>query len=347
MAGFDFNFDNEINNIRKKTGAGGTKPATAASPVKQEEVETTPAPQAVATAERPEPTPREIKEPEPEGFGVSQSHQESNNGDFVPRRLKDPINWKAFKPLRGVFDFVGGDRPVVLHEPIKRTQASGMPEGLIVATQLELKTKYAGASLEFPWGTYTIDETNRVFTTRASLLRYLLFDGLRNADGIHVQYAKQWLVGHIPNAFDENFKLDASKASDELDIYVLLFVAHNVASDGESIVAPTHDMADQLGLMNTNVTRLMDMVNSQSAAFDQFAERSHTLQIVTLLDRMGLLRGGLPKETGEFVRLLEQNRESVELMGETVDQHISAEADRKRVLAREARMKAAYANTRR
>lgn len=347
MAGFDFNIDNELKNIRKKPGTGASKPAEA-KPTEPEKLpeDSKQAPQAVATAEPVAPEPREITQPEPEGFGINQSHQESNNGaSSKPRRVSDPVNWKAFKPLRGVFDFVGGDRPVILREPVKRAQASGMPDGLIVAMQSQLKDKYQGATLEFPWGSYEIDEYNRVFTTRASLLRYLLFDGLRDGEGIHVQYAKQWLVLHQPLSFDANFSTEILKpGSDELDIYALLMVAHLSTEPAKPGVKTESDFqaSDQLVLVNDNVTRLMEMVNNQSASLDAFADRNHTLQTVTLLDRMGLLKGGLPKDTGEFLRVLEQNRGAIETMSATVDEHIIAEKERQRVILREKRMKATY-----
>lgn len=344
MVGFDFDINRELNNIRKKPGAGTSNPAETKPP---EPEESAAAPQSVAVDVRPERAPREISEPEPEGFGIDQSHQESNAGSSAkPRRVSDPVNWKAFKPLKGVFDFVGGDRPVVLREPIRRSQVSGIPEPMILAIQDQLKEKYKGMVVDFPWGSYIIDDRSRVFTTKSSLMRYLLFDAFRDGHGLEVQYAKQWLVSHQPASFDVNFKQDSLKPSnDELDIYALLLVAR-LSETTEKPEMPSgldFQANDQLSLMNDNVTRLMEMVNNQSETLDAFAERNHTLQTVTLLDRMGLLKGGLPKDTGEFIRVLEQNRGAIETMSETVDEHITAEKERKRVLEREARMKAAYA----
>lgn len=344
MVGFDFNIDNELNSIRKKPGTGASRPAEA----KPQTEEKKQAPQAVATEAPVAPEPREIKEPEPEGFGINQSHQESNNGSSPkPRRVSKPIDWQAFKELKDVFVHVGGERPVVLQEPIRRSQTSGIPEPMMTAIQEKLKEKYKGASLEFPWGTYTIDDNSRVFTIKSSLMRYLLFEAFSDGTGLEVQYAKQWLVSHQPAAFDVNFKISSLKpASDELDIYVMLFVAYS--SEGSQAKSngsfESNFLAiDQLNLMNDNVSRLMDMVDNQSTTLETFADRNHTLQTVMLLDRMGLLKGGLPKDTTEFIRVLEQNRSAIETMSETVDDHISAEKDRKRVLLREEHLKAKYA----
>lgn len=347
MTGFDFDVNNELRSIRKKPGTGASKPADVKAPAEQPEPEESkPAPQAVAIDETPLPAAREIKQPEPEGFGINQSHQESNNGASAkPRRVSDPVDWKGFKPLKGVFDFVGGDRPVILREPVKRAQASGMPDGLIVAMQSQLKAKFQGATLEFPWGTYEIDDYNKVFTTRASLLRYLLFDGLRDGNGIQVQFAKQWLVLHQPLSFDADFSTEVLKSgSDELDIYALLMVAYLSEQPVQSGVKTERDFqaSDQLNLVNANLSRLMEMVDNQSTTMSSFVDRNQTLQTVTLLDRMGLLKGGLPKDMGAFLRLLEQNRDAIESMSQTVDEHNAAEKERQRVLDREARMKAAY-----
>lgn len=338
MTGFDFNVDSELAGIRKKSGSGASKPA--ATPTQSDAPKGPP----TSVPETPVELPgQEVKHEEPEGFGIDQSHQETNaGGSPKPRKTSDLVNWKAFKTLRGVFEFVGGERPVILKEPIRRTQVSGIPEPLMLTIQDQLKEKYKGAIVDFPWGPHEIDDRNRVFTAKPTLLRYLLLDGLREGDGEQVQYAKQWLVSHQPAAFDTNFNpANLKPSSDELDIYALLLVAH-LSDSGASTVQTSegdYQTVDQLNLISTNVMRMLDKMNTQELAFEAFAERNDTLQTVVLLDRMGLLKGGLPKDIGAFVRVLEQNRGEVAMMSETVDAHIVAEKERQRTMAREERLK--------
>lgn len=333
MAGFDFNIDNELAGMRRQTSASAPVKPPAAKP----------APKAVPQDVREAPPAENPVLPEPEGFAVKQGHQEANSGGSDVRAPADLVNWKKFKTMPGVFEFVGGARPVLLKEHIKRSQVSGLPEPMMIAIQDALRERYKGAVVEFPWGSYQIDDRNRVFTAKSSLMRYLMFDAFRDASGTHVQYAKQWMVSHHLNVFDTNFRPDMLKqASDELDIYALLLVSAltdadmkpGALSDGE------HAVSDQLSMLNSNMNRLFERLTDQDDVFEKYAERSHTIQTVMLLDRMGLLRGGLPKDTAAFMRVLEQNRDELEGMSGRIDEHLTAEQERKRTMLREERLRA-------
>lgn len=268
-----------------------------------------------------------------------------------PDEKIESVDWKAFKTIPGVFVRKDpyGERPVQLVDEIKRSQVSGLIEPLFAFIQDHLKAKYVGASLRFPWGVFKITDRNRVFTIKASLLRYLMFDSLRDDAGTHVLYAKQWLAWHHP-AFTEEFKPEVhlSYANDELDIYALLAVAHRMRQleqieRKQSRVRPVasqlnYDVMDQISMINAGVTRLLDKLNQQEKRLYAQSERSLMTETVLLLDRMGLLKGGLPHDTGEFVRLLEQNRDMLRETSDVLDQHIRAEKEREKRLLRERRM---------
>ncbi|MGX1195866.1 hypothetical protein [Metabacillus sp. SLBN-84] len=289
--------------------------------------------------------------PEPEEPALSHSHggedatSSQKKKSVQPSGAVSPVDWKRFKTLPGIFEHVGGDRPVRLNPDIKRLKVSGIPEPMLAAVQKRLKEKHTGAVVAFPWGEYEITEKNRVFTTKASLLRYLMFDAFRDEAGTHIQYAKQWMVLQHP-VFDQGFNPDThlSQASDELDIYTLLFVAHTseeYREEPEKVSGSELDYqtAERIGMLNMGMGRLLDKLNEQEAMFRTYTERSTVLQTVTLLDRMGLLAGGLPRDVGELMRVLASNRKALAETDLVVSGHIQAEEERKKTLARQERLR--------
>lgn len=288
------------------------------------------------------PNPRQA---EPEGFDVAQSQQETPGNSGNKNKKADPVNWKQFKTLPGIFEHVGGDRPVRLNQRIRKSQVSGIPEPMLGFIQEHLKERYIGAVVDFPWGSYKVTDKNRVFNANPSLIRYLAFDALRDAAGTHVQYAKQWMVLQHP-VFDEGFNPDThlGQTSDELDIYALLFVGHADTDYNESVQSskePEQDYqtAERMGLLNISMSRVLDKLNEQEAAFNQYTERNSMIQTVMLLDRMGLLRGGLPRDVGDFIRILEESRDTVADTNNVIDSHMEAEKERQKTLARQERMR--------
>lgn len=315
---------------RKPTGGGApsTRPPQAA-PVQP------PVQQAAPPAAKPEPV----------GFGVEHSRPSPSGGSgtakkSAPQGRVDHAGWKAFQPLPGVFDFVGGERPIALAD-ITRGSVSGVPEPLLYHIQKVLRERFTGATMAFPWGTYVIDERNLVFSQKSSTMRYLLFDAIRDDDGSHVQYAKQWFALHHPTGFDPDFdpRRHMKSAQDELDIYMLVHVAHLERAATPAAVPDAH-LDSKLDLLGMNMRNILERMSEQEQQLNEHLNRQQVLETVTLLDRMGLLKGGLPKDPGELVRLLEVNRDVIRDVGSVVDGHVQAEEDRKKRLAREERMRA-------
>lgn len=276
---------------------------------------------------------------EPESIS-DQTKDSDASQDFV-HDDEQSIDWRRFKTLPRLYEHVGGYRPVQLVKDVKKVTVSGTVEPLFDELQKQLKLRYQGAQVHFPWGTHNIDEKNRVFTTKSSLVRYLMYDGLRDGDGTHVQYAKQWFAFAYPTAFDANFRPDIhiKPADDSLDIYVLLYIAHqsDIADgryDDRSISASDEltghqiETLEQVELLNTSMTRAIGMLKHQELEMRKQADRSQMMQTLLLLDRMGLLKGGVPRDVEGLARLLETSRDVLNDTETAVDKHIEAERSR-------------------
>lgn len=280
----------------------------------------------------------DVKQTQDEELGESATSTTVDNASKAKTTTTDPVGWKGFKALPGVFEHVGGSRPIALNQQIRRSQVSGVPDPLLTFIQQKLEERYTGAHIEFGWGRYNVTNRNKVFTVKSTLIRYLMFDALRDADGTHVQYAKQWLALHHPLAFSPEFdpEVNLQSNSDELDIYALLYISHDV-NDGVAY-GEVDDTTDRLISLHGGLHYIIDKLSQQEAVFNAYAERNHTVQTVLLLDRMGLLKGGLPRDVGDFVRILEESRSELSDAGTYVDRHIKAEEERTRTLERDQRI---------
>lgn len=290
---------------------------------------------------------------EPEGLPVK-SQQESFRGGGSGASDTENIDWTTFKTLPGIFERVGGARPVQLNPNIKISQVSGIPEPFFAIIQDRLKERYVGMAAPFPWGNHKITEKNKVLTTKASLIRYLLFDALRDPEGTHVQFAKQWLALHHP-AFSKEFNPNVhlkpnADAADALDIYAMLFVVYTTeygpeadklrrASVDLSESEEFYQMNERIGMMNAGMNRLLEKLNQQEEQLKAQAERESMIQTVLMLDRMGLLKGSLPRDLDELAGVLERNRDLLHQTDGLIDKHLKAEQERQKRLERERRMK--------
>lgn len=371
--GLDFN--NELNNMRpsdrqleqerkerqrkkraleeahnkQKAGASGTSAskAPAQKPAEQNnsevrESDTTPAHNM---------SKDEITRPETEG--LQQSHdaetpgvdsnavKEESIAEEFHHENEIGIDWRKFKTLDKMFEHVGGYRPVQLAPSIKKVAVSGAIEPLFAEIQKQLKARFSGAVIHFPWGEYEINDDNKVFKVKSTLIRYLMYDALRDAEGSHVQYAKQWLALNYTSVFDANFRPDIHiKASeDALDIYAVLFMAHTVdVEDGryddrskavsDALDGYQIETLEQMQMMNTSVSRVIDQLKTQDDLLRRQSERSQMMQTVLLLDRMGLLKGGVPRDVDGFAKLLEDSRDDLIKAETIVDHHIDGERGR-------------------
>ncbi|MGC6586672.1 hypothetical protein ACPV3A_17095 [Paenibacillus sp. Dod16] len=377
MSGFDFDFSRELENMR---GSGHSsvpekskEPSSVSKPNVEPQLNPLQGNSGSAASKPASPSPAQATAPEPiaepaiqaeraaippaeePGIEVKQSHEENlggGGGGSAQETNDHPINWKKFKTLPGVFEHVGGDRPVVLNPNIKRVQVSGVPEPMVSIIQNLLKKRHLGAVIDFPWGSYRIEETNKVFTTKTSLVRYLLFDSLRDEAGTHVQYARQWFALQYPTSLYPDFKpkRDMNASSDELDVYALLAVAHSAEPErsavGDSRVGLDREAMERLSMLNANMDRVLSKLTVQDQRMQENAERSNMIQTILLLDRMGMLNGALPRDIGEFIRMLEENRDVIGKTTDAVNNHMEAEQERKKTLVRDERLRQFHKNRR-
>lgn len=344
MSDFEFNAAAELTKIRGATPPPRSRPPrapqTTPKPTKSGNNASTtkrPAPPVVETEHapaNPASTPRTVEA----GLEVKQSHQETPSGGSTPDDAPF-VDYKAFKPLRGIFDRVPNDleRPVRLNPAIKKVSISGQLEPMFSHIQHKLAEKHIGVAIHFPWGDYEIDARNRVLTTNASLMRYLTFDAMRDGDASHVQYAKQMFALTHPGGFDKHFNVESIRGGDDsLDVFVML-LADYLSEDAPATVptqAPPVE-SEQVALIERNVERVLEHLTAQAERQEAAAKRADLTETVLLLDRLGLLKGGLPKDVGQFVRTLEVNRDALVEMQETMASFIGAEDERERTLARE------------
>lgn len=287
------------------------------------------------TTKRPTAAPLSDAAP---GFKVEQSHQETPGGSNTSRQPADAVDWKNFKVLPGIFKYVGGTRPVRLETDIKRVQLQGVPGPMVTMLQAKLKEDYEGAIVDFPWGSYPIAADNKVFTQKTTLARYLLFDGFRDDAGLHVQYAKQWLALQHP-AFDATFDpaLHMSPSDDALDIYAVILASSMAASGATTDRSAVDDIvAERLGMINAGMQHMAKQLKDQELAMASHIERMDVTQTILVLDRMGLLRGGLPRDLDQFVKVLEDNRQGISDASRTIGKHTGSERARRETLLRDA-----------
>lgn len=320
------------------SNTGEVKPAAKSSPVAE-----TPVP--IVT------TPQEIKQPEPEGLEVKVSNEErpgvDNSSQQSEKKVRPIINWKAFKEVDKLFEYIGGERPVGLFPNIKRSQVSGMPEPLITFLQSVLFTKYDGIIANLPYRrSYRVNRDNKVFRTKSSLMRYLMFYALNDIeDGLGTQLAKQWfaLNTHYTDHVEFDYVEHMQPNSDEFDIYALLVVSDQVKrtmlKQNAINNVPINDVSveEQLKMLNANNMRLLKKLNKQEELIIEQSRRNDMTQTLLLLDRMGLLKGSIPKNIDDLVSLLEQNRQVLSDTSFAIDNHIIAEDERQTTLLQQQR----------
>lgn len=282
--------------------------------------------------------------------------------------------------------------------PIKltHTSVSNIPRGLISDIQRTLAHQFEGYTFYLNGRDgaqeVRITDTNRVFQTTRGLVYFLLFMSFRHthdllhdlglgdvADtsslgtahthdtfghglGLGVQYAKQWLVGHHPNVFQDTFDVQAIQQAQDMafDVYAMVFAFSErmTQSHAQQTTQASHGTVDPVGagLYEAQDTLIRQQVESREetrAGMSQLAsllERTHLeqmavlranyveserqtmLQTVLVLERMGLLKGGIPSDTQALLDLLEQNRDVIRTTDEAVSRHVEHERERARRL---------------
>lgn len=309
-----------------------------AKPAKSEPSAPTSAPSAPA---QPKPTAQRPATPKTEtGLVVKQSHTE-RPGDSAPKR--PTLDYRKFKPLPGLFERVANnfERPIGLVPSVKKVNISGQLDPLLEQIRRRLSERVLGARISFPWGDVTIDRKNRVLATNAGLMRYLSFDALRDAEGSHVQYALQMFALANPGGFDEQFNPSMMRAGDDtLDVYALILVVYQLDEEDTGAKPPATSATAPLEFeeLQRSVQTLTSIVTQHQEAQAATMKRAQMTDTVLLMDRLGLLKGGLPKDIGAFVRTLEVNRDLLADVHGAIDGFVTGEEKRQATLRQQAKI---------
>ena len=256
------------------------------------------------------------------------------------------INRNQFKEVPNLFTYVGGSQHVVMEDDHKKVQVTGLPEALILFHQNKLKEQLVGRLITFPWGDFEITESNKVFTARTSYMRYNLFSSLRDIDATHVLLAKQWLVSHHSMIYSEHYDIAMSYQvhNDELDIYAVIYAQYldeleYYGAKQPKVQNSDIDMNQMMDTLYIGLSSLRKMLQEQQEQIKGHTEQTNMIQTILLLDRLGLLGGGLPSDMQDFTRVLEINRDKIHQANDSMSNHIEAEKERLERLKRDQRLR--------
>lgn len=284
----------------------------------------------------------DVKQSNDERFGGSGSSTTTVTDDVEP--FTGVVDWKSFGTIMGLFDYVGGVRPVKLNRSYKKSSVSGLIDPVFKIIVDNMKDKFLGLKVKFPWQEeFEVTEENKVFRNKSSLIRFLMFDSMRDKNGTSVKLGQQWFYSHNKSAIspDYNPSFSLLPNDDTLDIYGLLVLNHridcgNVLKDLDGV--GSEDVVSRLDSMGSNVNTLIQKINKQEKLIKEQNGRNQVTQTILLLDSMGLLKGGIPSDLSEFVYLLEQNRDILNSTDDMIVKHLDDEKERNYRLNRQNKM---------
>lgn len=273
--------------------------------------------------------------------GVASQHMQQ-----VDRHI---IDWKTFVTVDNLFVYNGGDRPVNIVTDLKKSQVSGLLEPFFYLLQNMLFDRYQGLIAELPYKRkYRVDRNNKVFTVKSSLVRYLFFsalDELSDGEYLGLQLAKQWFALNTPMSDSPSFDYTVQSMTngDDFDIYALLTVAAQVRKqkNKQTVISKNNsqmsrsDVSVLFEQVFTQLDRLSEQVDLQTIQTEVYQSHNGLSQTMLLLDRMGLLKGPIPKDVGDVIAMLEQNRDLLQQTINSFDQHVIDEKKRQDRLDRE------------
>lgn len=214
-------------------------------------------------------------------------------------------------------------------DSFKRTQVGGIPIPMIENMQDILKKRHVGRRFELYGHSFTITDRNLVLTTRTVYLRYALIMMYRTDDGLHVQYAKQLaeatsdITAPIPNA--------PHNLVEARDVYLMVLADWLDTKPKQEMVS-----TDQIPEQTLRAVKALEKaIHVQTEQQALRSKRQDMMQTIVLLDRLGLLKGGLPNDIGDLLRILEGNRHLLHDAEEALTRHIVAEEERTARLLRD------------
>lgn len=250
--------------------------------------------------------------------------------DSTPKRapelpFQDHVYWKGLFEKNVASD---GSLRMRYVDDVKTTQVGGVPIPMIENMQDILKKRHIGKTFDLYHHSFEITDRNRVLTTRTGFLRYALIMAYRTDDGLHVQYAKQ--LAEATSDILSPVKQATPSMMEARDVYLMVLADWLDTKKA----TPVKEAEPTTKHMVEAIQSLERMMNVQMEQQQLRAKRQDVMQTVVLLDRLGLLKGGVPKDVGDILRILEANQHLLQNTEEAVTRHIAAEEERQARIAR-------------
>ena len=230
--------------------------------------------------------------------------------------------------------FVKEDGLVVYNSEHEKSAARNLSKGVIdyVVKDLWDRNKHVRVSIGDTM--FAIRETNSVFTTTTSLMRFLLLNSIED-DNIALQLARQLYLEKHPDGEDSDF--DHSRVrTDERDVYALLL---STKKD------PERDLAEKVEELIRSVEYAQETRALTDRKLLNHTEQSgHLLDGLNIaasllvLDRLGLTKGALPNTLDDVRGFITQD--DIVKLSDLLGNDIASEVEsRRRTIARDERMR--------
>lgn len=290
----------------------------------------TPVADVPVSRERPPETDNQTFEPEVQDVVSTVKHPEYErlkvHDDFKQLSVNEKL---AFSDI-----FVKEDGVVVYNSEHEKSVARNLSKGVIDHVVEDLKNKHRNVRVSIGENVFMIRDTNSVFTTTTSLMRFLLLNSIDD-DNTALQVARQLFLEKHPDGEREDF--DHSRVrTDERDVYALLL---SVKKD------PERDLAEKVEELIRSVEYAQETTALTDRKILNYTEQSgHLLNglnvaaSLLVLDRLGLTKGSLPNTLDEVHGFITQDE--IVKLSDLLGNDIASEVEsRKRTLARDERAK--------
>lgn len=246
---------------------------------------------------------------------------EKDHDDFKNMSALDKL---SFKDL-----FVNDGTGVKFNSKHQKTVAKNLSKGIMDQVVDDLKRRHRNVRVWIGDNPFTIRESNDVFSSPTSTMRFLLLDQLKD-ENTALQLARQLFLEKHPNGEKHGFNHSLVR-TDERDVYAVL-----LASKSD----PTKELLEKVEELLLHVNEIKDtsqMADQKLLAQTMQSNLSlgglHMVVSTLLLERLGLTQGAMPQKLPDVKAFI--NQENVVALSDTVTKDISIEAKmRQEVIAR-------------
>ena len=243
-----------------------------------------------------------------------------------------------FKEL-SVFDklmfkdiFVNEGGEVIYNTNHTKTVAKNLSKGVMDQIVDDLRRKHVGAVVGIGSNNFTIRETNSVYTSPTSLIRYLMLDKIED-ENIALQLARQLFLEKHPGGEKADFDHSVVR-TDERDIYAILLSSK--ADPERDLVEKVEELIRSMDYLEENATLSNRKLLEQTSMSNDVLNGMNIAVSLLVLERLGLTEGALPRNLDDIRGFATQD--SIVKMSDIVSNDIAADVmERKRTLARDER----------